>query len=732
MSSEDWLRVKEILADAIERDPEARAAFLDQACGQDGNLRREVEKRLLYASADADPESTVPPKEITSPVGREQLCARGAETPSGAVPQIHGYTILDLVGEGGMGTVWRATQLELNRTVAIKLMLAQTIGSIRARKRFRREIELAACFEHEHIARVYDSGNRDGVYYYSMELVNGLPIDEYVRQAGLSRTQVLQLMLRVCRAVQYAHGRGVIHRDLKPSNILVTPDGQPKLLDFGLAKSLTHDDQVAAITFEGEISGTPGYMAPEQAQGGGNSITLATDVYALGVILYRLLLNQPPMVLTGNLREDLNRISEGDIVSPTAVDPKLDGEIQSILLKALNAKPAERYSSAGALAADLDRFLRGETILAQPQTTFYILKKRYYRYRYYVAAVALAMMLSIAGVTFHIIRIQEERQALRKALIEKEGQRQRAESNAEKATAQRAMALKLVNDLVYKAQRELTEPGEQQKIRKLLIDFAREGLQRLATESDAITPLADRTAAATCIKDGDRLAKDGEFAAARAQYQMALNMLEKLKKDGSVSPHNLKHDEVIARCSLARLNLGESRRDDARSEFGQAAVLVGELRADQFDAALLDRDLWAIEIGLGDIELAQSRPDAALERFRRAEQYLPAPSRDQVVLKRRMFRGLLLQYEQTGDALRLSQAMTVIERVIADCRSVHSRLPEDRRAALDLAGSLREWAMGLRHQQRSADANAAEDEASQLLAALGGNAPATVDDPQAP
>ena len=177
------------------------------------------------------------------------------------LPKLDGYDIRGKLGEGGMGAVWKAVQLSTKRNVAVKLMSAASFGSERARLRFEREVELTASLDHPHIARVFDSGVRDGIFFYSMELIDGLPLDDYVTAHKLPRREILLLMERVCEAVQHAHQKGVIHRDLKPSNILVDKNGQPHVLDFGLAKITQGGDQ---ISVDGEIAGTPPFMIPNK------------------------------------------------------------------------------------------------------------------------------------------------------------------------------------------------------------------------------------------------------------------------------------------------------------------------------------------------------------------------------------------------------------------------------------------------------------------------------------
>ncbi len=324
-----------------------------------------------------------------------------AVAPPGA-PKLADYQVVGRLGEGGMGVVWRAVQRSTRREGALKVLSAATVGSERARRRFEREVELAARLEDPRIARVYDAGVEHGIPYYAMQLVEGKPLDVHVRETHASPRDTLTLLRSVAEAVQHAHQRGIIHRDLKPSNILVRGDGEPVVLDFGLAKALETSEAEAGVSVAGQVAGTPAYMSPEQAAGHDEQIDTRSDVYSLGVILYRLLTGQSPHDLTGSSLEVMRRIAEVEPRRPRQSTPDatriIDPELETLLLKCLSRDPDRRYDSAGALAQDLGNYLAGEPLLAKRPTATYILRKRLRRHRVpVVVAAAVVMLLLFSG-----------------------------------------------------------------------------------------------------------------------------------------------------------------------------------------------------------------------------------------------------------------------------------------------------------------------------------------------
>jgi len=349
----------------------------------------------LSKSGDSFPEMSA-----TETASMEDVPGTKSGDSRSAHPVIEGYQIVGKLGEGGMGTVWRAVQLSTKREVALKFMGRHRFASDKARARFEREVALAAKLTHPNIARVYHSGIHRGVYYYAMELVDGVHLDKYVQQNLPTQQEILELTERICDAIQHAHTKGIVHRDLKPSNILITKDGQPHIVDFGLAKASEKSESDLTISIDGELAGTLAYMAPEQAAGRMDQISVRTDVYSLGVILYRLVTGESPHDLSGSRYDTIKNIVEEDIVAPRELNSAIDADLEWLILSALEKEPDNRYPSAGILRQDIRNYLNGEPLLARSMSTTYLIRKGVRK-----RAKPIAMVLSLAIVLVAIITV---------------------------------------------------------------------------------------------------------------------------------------------------------------------------------------------------------------------------------------------------------------------------------------------------------------------------------------
>lgn len=383
MNRESWSRVRGILEPASELEGDERRAFVERACGDDAELRREVEELL---AADERPVELTPPDSARV----ERALEGEREEPT----QLGSWRLERRIGTGGMGSVWAASRVEggFQQRAAIKL-IKRGMDSDEVLARFERERSVLAGLEHPWIARLYDGGSAaDGRPYLVMELVDGVPFDRYCAQAGRTLDEKLALFARVCDAVDFAHRQRVLHRDLKPQNVLVTPDGTPKLLDFGIAKVLGVDGVDATRTRTAQRIFTPQYASPEQLRG--DALTVRSDVFSLGVMLYE--------VLTGKRPFDADRNPESEAAPPsrTARMRALAGDLDTIALKALSVEPPRRYSSAAQLGADVRRFLEGSPVLARVDSWGYRARKFTRRNRVLVGATAVVILSLSIGWAF--------------------------------------------------------------------------------------------------------------------------------------------------------------------------------------------------------------------------------------------------------------------------------------------------------------------------------------------
>ena len=418
---DSWKRVEAVLNEALDIKQEDRSAFLDRSCAGDPQLRREVDS--LLASVDKSVGFIERPLHQVA-----QLLAEESEGPGS---RIQAYELLKLIGEGGMGKVYLAARADdqYSKQVAIKLLQAGFAQTTAMLVRFRSERQILADLDHPNIARLLDGGaTPSGLPFLAMEYVDGIAIHEYCRQNRLSIEERLRLFITVCGAVDYAHKHLVVHRDIKPANILVTKEGTPKLLDFGIAKLVDPEDGTAAQTRTVDRLMTPEYASPEQITG--SAVTTATDVYALGVVLYELLSGSRPFNLGTMTPMELYRaICERDPEAPSIRAPKaevpsavaaekIDGELDNIVMMAMRKEPGQRYRSARDLGDDITAYLNGYPVRAKTATLGYRSAKFIRRNR---AAVAVAALAIVALVGFSIgMAVLERRARQQQAIAERE------------------------------------------------------------------------------------------------------------------------------------------------------------------------------------------------------------------------------------------------------------------------------------------------------------------------
>ncbi len=442
-------------------------------------------------NAEAFNDQTILPSVSTPPVGSTSAVDTHHSNTFGD------YEIIQEIARGGMGVVYKARQVSLNRTVALKKILSGQLAGEEDLKRFQVEAEASAQLDHVGIVPVYDFGQVDGQYFFSMGFVEGDDLAERIRERPMEAEASAEMMIKIAQAVGYANAKGVIHRDLKPSNVLLDGNNDPKVTDFGVAKQQGNDSEMTA---QGQILGTPSYMPPEQAAGQGDVVDQRADVYALGAILYALLTGRPPFQ-AATAMETMIQVLDQDPVPISQLNSTIPRDLETICLKCLQKEPAKRYASAEALADDLQRYLNDEPIVARPpskteQLARWVRKNKATAIATGVVAASLlvATIISIS-YAFEAARQRDEaanqRDTANLAKQEADDQRQIAQEKTQEAkksadkAIQRANELQQISDFQANQLSSVNPRQMGESIREMVIDRAQSARKRAgATTSE--------------------------------------------------------------------------------------------------------------------------------------------------------------------------------------------------------------------------------------------------------
>ncbi len=516
---------------------------------------------------------------------------------------VPGYQILGTLGRGGMGVVYLARQMGLNRLVALKMILGNQHAGSELLARFRAEAEAVAKLKHPNIVQIFDIGELDGCPYFSLEYVEGGNLAAKFNATPQVPAQAAELVSIVANAIQAAHESGVIHRDLKPGNILLTTSGQPKVADFGLAKQI---EVQSSQTVSGSILGTPSYMAPEQADGRNRDVGPRADVYALGAILYEALTGRPPF-RGATMLETLEQVRTQEPVSPTSLQPKTPRDLETICLKCLQKEPAKRYESAAALGDDLRRFLAHEPIHARSVTVWERMDRWRCRNRLVAALIVTCAATLIGGlIVTTALAILASNRAERIAAINAE-----LVTTTKESEDRGELALKTLEAVIKDIQTELANVPNAQKLRGRLLRKAKEGLDQLDDKlrtqkrADRSTALALLSMAEVFRQVGDGADLKGPAAASKL-FEQAITAFERLHKE---SPGDAEIKGQLAEAYLLYgINLAHS--DDTGFEVTLASA------AEMAKRPLMQRGL-TVHRQAADLrrQLLAAKPDDATSRF---------------------------------------------------------------------------------------------------------------------
>lgn len=617
----DWEKLTELFEAASDLTTEEQEGYLDESCGTGTRLRAEVE-RLLTAARKIKSNNFLGADAFSAGA---YVMAAGESGISVNGRTIGHYKILSEIARGGMGVVYLAERDDFQHRVALKL-IKNGHDTNEILRRFRIERDVLASLNHPNIARLHDGGTTpDGLPFLVMEYVAGMPIDRYCRENGAGIDEVLRLFIKVCAAVEYAHRNLTVHRDIKPSNILVTEEGEPKLLDFGIAKILDDGSSVDNDTVTGSRMLTPEYCSPEHMMG--EKISTSSDVYSLGVLLYELLTGRRPFNSRNrNALEMIEALCTADPPAPSSwrdadvplesnsaktsnetapaiprfSTSKLKGDLDNIVLKALRKDPAERYSSVEQFSADVERHLAGLPVLARPATFGYRAGKFLRRHRIAAAFAALAVTALCVGSVVSIW--------------------QAAVARNERVRAQQRFndVRQLANTLVNEWDQDLAEESITPEIRGRLADISSEYLEKLSVDNDDQLLLSE-TAHAQIKLGHDYAYFSIDREKARESFLKAEEIARQLVRSNPDDDSSrlllalclLKYDEFFGPENISRsienkleqISLRESISKDARSDLDNI------------------RDLAIAHEHLGDTLKRSGRSAEAGEHYRKADEY---------------------------------------------------------------------------------------------------------------
>jgi serine/threonine protein kinase/tetratricopeptide (TPR) repeat protein len=796
----DSKRVQSVfLAAADTPNPAARAAVLDRECGADAELRRRVEA-LLHAHDNPGSLLDQPAADLCAtadaPVANMGDGAQGPEP--GLEKQIGPYKLLEPIGEGGMGAVWLAEQQQpVRRRVALKVIKAG-MDSAQVIARFEAERQALALMDHPHIAKVFDGDTTaSGRPYFVMELVKGIPITAYCDEHRLTPRERLELFVPVCQAIQHAHQKGIIHRDIKPSNVLVAPyDGKPvvKVIDFGVAKAAGPQlTERTLFTGLGAVVGTLGYMSPEQAELNNQDIDTRSDVYSLGVLLYELLTGSTPLTrqhlketplpeLLRRIREEeppkpSTRLSEAKAslasvaaarqTEPAKLTKQVRGELDWIVMKALEKDRARRYETANDLARDVERYLKDEPVLAGPPSAAYRLRKFVRRHKGPVLGVSVIVLLlaaGTAGTTTGLVRAVTERNQKDKALQQVVKERDQKEEALRQVVTERDAKEKARREAVAAAEDEakarrdaVTERDKKEEARRQtrqnlnaltdevvedllgrqvqLTEQHRDFLKKVLAQHEAFAaadgddPEGRQSRAEGYFRVGRIRHVLGQSEDAEAAYSAASALWKQLADDFHDRPE-FRHNAASCLHNLGTMQRELGRPNEAETTYHKALDISKEL-VDAFPKRPEFRQqLTTCYFNLGILLFDTHRPLEAESAF---DDALPLLTKltDDFPERADYRRALALCHNERGIVLKDTQRPEKAEQAFNDALKLQKRLtdefPNQPNYQQDLATTFNNLGVLLRAQERYAEAESAYGQALTIRKQLAAEFPARPD-----